>query len=104
MGMSLKTNMLRRAWARGSSRRRMKARKPLKTNAAGVSPGCTRLLRKNTYGGGPIGLKGSGGGVAFAVSYFVKRIVSLCDLAKGLQMRLRFLADSGMVTNCALSQ
>ena len=71
MGMSLKTNMLRRAWARGSSRRRMKARKPLNTNAAGVSPGCTRLLRKNTYG--PIGISGSAD-VTSAVNYFAKRV------------------------------
>ena len=27
----------------------MKFKKPLKTNDDGVSPGCTRLLRKNTY-------------------------------------------------------
>lgn len=49
MGMSLKTNIRRSIWARGSSSRRMKSRKPLKTKLDGVSPGCTRLLRKNTW-------------------------------------------------------
>lgn len=46
--MSLNTNMFRSAWARGSSLLRIKLRKPLNTKDEGVSPGCTRLLRKNT--------------------------------------------------------
>lgn len=50
MGMSLKTNIRRSIWARGSSSRRMKSRKPLKTKLEGVSPGWTLLLRKNTWG------------------------------------------------------
>lgn len=46
--MSLNTNVFRRALARGSSLLRIKLRKPLNTKDEGVSPGCTRLLRKNT--------------------------------------------------------
>lgn len=46
--MSLKTNRFLSALARGSSSLRIKLRKPLKTKEEGVSPGCTRLLRKNT--------------------------------------------------------
>lgn len=48
IGMSLKTNRFLRALARGSSSLRIKLRKPLNTKEEGVSPGCTRLLRKNT--------------------------------------------------------
>lgn len=46
--MSLKTNRFLSALARGSSSLRIKLRKPLNTKEEGVSPGCTRLLRKNT--------------------------------------------------------